>query len=659
MCGIVGLVDFKNSNTAGVMTEVISRMTETLRHRGPDDGGVWVDDQWGVALGHRRLSIVDLSADGHQPMSSTSGRYVIAFNGEVYNFLAVRRELESAGQRFRGHSDTEVLLQSIERWGLDKTLSRVAGMFAFALWDRSEQRLDLVRDRLGKKPLYFGWSDGSLLFASELKAFRAHPRFNAELDRGALALLLRHGFIPAPHTIFKDVFKLPPGTRLSIRRDGNYIGNGSDILAHVEPYWSAIAVAERGVSDPFSFGSESEALNRLDELLSYAVSERMIADVPIGALLSGGIDSSTVVALMQRHSSKPVKTFTVGFHERGFDEAEDARRVAEHLGTEHIELFVTPEEAQSIIPRLPEIYDEPFADSSQIPTFLIAQLARRHVTVVLSGDGGDEVFGGYWRHFHANTLACLFRVPALLRAPSAHILHSLSPYDWNNILDAVRPVTPRRFKRALSGDRIHKFAGILRAESLEGAYRTMLSQWLEPKQIVRGLDQEPSTVMTNLGRHLSLKNSAEVMMALDTISYLPDDVLTKVDRATMAVSLEARAPLLDYRLVEFAWRLPIEMKVRNGAGKWILRQLLRRYVPQGLFDRPKQGFSLPIGEWLRGSMRGWAEDLLSEHRLRGEGILEAGPIRRAWGEHLAEKRNHAHALWGVLMFQAWREKWLN
>ena len=666
MCGIAGLLEEGGaaSSSPDELAGAAARMADALRHRGPDSGGVWVDAEAGIALGHRRLAIVDLSPDGHQPMASASGRLVIAFNGEIYNFRELRRELEAAGERFRGHSDTEVLLAAVERWGLDGALARSAGMFAFALWDRHERRLHLVRDRLGKKPLYFGWVGGRFLFASELKAFHADPAFAPEVDRGALALFLRHSCVPAPYSIYRDVFKLPPAGRLSLRPNGsNAPRRGRDLLELVEPYWSALTVAERGAAAPLAFDDEDEAVDRLDEVLSQAVGERMVADVPLGALLSGGIDSSTVVALMQRRSSRPVKTFSIGFHERGFDEATDARRVAEHLGTDHTELYVTPEEARAVIPRLPEFYDEPFADSSQIPTFLVARLARRHVTVALSGDGGDEVFGGYRRHFQARRLARLNRVPPALRASAAGLLTTLSPGGWDRLFDALGPALPSGLRRALTGDGVHKFAGILPADGLEAAYRVMASHWTEPAAIVRGgngagVVEEPPTALTDPARRPRLEDFAHVMMALDTVSYLPDDVLTKVDRASMAVSLEARAPLLDHRVVEFAWRLPPGMKIRGGKGKWVLRRLLERHVPRELFERPKHGFGLPIGDWLRGPLRDWAEALLDERRLRSEGFFEPQPIRRRWAEHLSGRRNWAYHLWDVLMFQAWQERWL-
>jgi asparagine synthase (glutamine-hydrolysing) len=656
MCGIAGLLDEGAASSPDELAEAAARMAGTLRHRGPDSAAVWVDAESGVALGHRRLAIVDLSPDGHQPMASASGRFVIAFNGEIYNFRRLRQELEEAGQRFRGHSDTEVLLGGIEHWGLDETLARSVGMFAFALWDRQARRLHLVRDRLGKKPLYFGWVGNRLLFASELKAFHACPAFEPEVDRGALALLLRHNCVPAPYSIYRGVLKLPPAGHLAVRLNGSNLPRGRELLELVEPYWSALAVAEQGAAASLGL-DEPASVDRLDEVLSQAVAERMVADVPLGALLSGGIDSSTVVALMQKQSARPVRTFSIGFHERGFDEAADAGRVARHLGTDHTELYVTLDEARAVIPRLPEIYDEPFADASQIPTFLVSQLARRYVTVALSGDGGDEVFGGYQRHFQARRLARLNELPIALRAAAARLLTTLPPEGWDRLFAALHPILPDGLRRALTGATVHKFAGILPADGLEATYRAMTSHWTEPAAVVRGA-VAPPTVLTDPAHRLRLGEFEQVMMALDLATYLPDDILTKVDRASMAVSLEARAPLLDHRVVEFAWRLPLESKIRHGQGKWILRQVLERYVPRALFERPKHGFNVPIGDWLRGPLRNWAEALLEERRLRNEKFFDPRPIRRTWAEHLSGRRNWAHQLWGVLMFQAWQERWL-
>jgi asparagine synthase (glutamine-hydrolysing) len=655
MCGIAGLFDATASATAEDLVDVVSRMTDTLRHRGPDGGDVWVDAQAGMALGHRRLAIIDVSPLGHQPMSSRSGRFVVTFNGEIYNFRELRRDLEKVGEPFRGHSDTEVLLAAVERWGIEQAVIRAAGMFAFALWDRAERTLHLVRDRLGKKPLYFGWSGHRLLFASELKAFRAMPSFAAVVDRAALALFLRHSCVPAPYSIYRDVFKLPAGASLALNAASK--DRGRDALKKVQRYWSAMETAVRGGDTPLDLTSgEEQAVDQLETLLGIAVSERMIADVPLGALLSGGIDSSTVVALMQKHSTAKVRTFSIGFHERGFDEAMDAARVARHLGTEHSELYVTPDEVRAVIPRVPDLYDEPFGDQSQIPTFLVSQFARRHVTVALSGDGGDEVFGGYQRHYQAERLARLVRLPLAVRAAAARSMIAVSPDRWDGLFLALTGVLPG-LARAASGDKVHKFADILRAEGPQAAYLVMASHWRDPP-VIEPDDEADSSVLAADLRLPELGDYALAMMALDTATYLPDDVLTKVDRASMAVGLEARAPLLDHRVVEFAWRLPRHLKIRGGKGKWILRKVLARHVPPALFERPKQGFGMPVGEWLRGSLRPWAEELLDESRLSREGFLQPEPIRAKWSEHLSGRRNWAYHLWDVLMFQAWKQRWL-
>jgi asparagine synthase (glutamine-hydrolysing) len=656
VCGLAGFHDAARRFGAPELHTTASRMTEALRHRGPDSSGTWVDPEAGLALGHRRLAIIDLSAEGHQPMVSAGGQLIIVFNGEIYNFQALKRELVGLGRRFRGNSDTEVLLTAVEQWGLDQALARVVGMYAFALWDRSSRILHLVRDRLGKKPLYFGWVGRNFLFASELKAFHAHPGFAPEVDRGALALLLRYNCIPAPYSIHRNIFKLPPAGRLSLHLNGSNAPHGCELVELIEPYWSALAVAERGAATPLDV-DEIEATAQLDELLTQAVAQRMIADVPLGALLSGGIDSSTVAALMQKQSSRPIKTFSIGVYTR-WNEAPYAKRVARHLGTDHTELYVTPEQAQAVIPRLPDFYDEPFSDSSQIPTFLVSQLARQQVTVALSGDGGDEVFGGYERHFQGRRLAYLNRLPLVLRRSAACLLTALSQEGWDRLFAMVNPVLPPRLRGALVGYRVCKFADILSAgNGLEAIYRTTTSHWIEPTAVVRGA-VEPATTLSDPARWPDLRDFVHTMMALDTIGYLPHDILTKVDRASMAVSLEVRAPLLDHRVVEFAWRLPIDMKVRGSVGKRILRRVLHSYVPRELVERPKTGFGIPLDRWLRGPLRDWAEALLAEKRLRDEGFFNPRPIRHAWAEHLSGRRDYSYHLWDILMFQAWQERWL-
>jgi asparagine synthase (glutamine-hydrolysing) len=650
MCGLTGF--FRLSNLAGrdAPDAIATRMADTLRHRGPDDGGVWVDVGAGIALGQRRLSIVDLSLEGHQPMLSACGRYVLAFNGEIYNFRALHRELESLGEKFRGHSDTEVMLAAISRWGLANALKRFNGMFAFALWDREERRLHLVRDRLGEKPLYYGWISKTLLFGSELKALRAYPDFKADIDRNALALFLRHNYLPAPYSIYSGIYKLAPGTVLTIDK-----ASPSSLPVPV-PYWSARDAAERGLADPFS-GSSDEAVGELEILLQDAIKLRMEADVPLGAFLSGGIDSSTVVALMQAQSDRPVKTFTIGFYEHGYNEAEYAREVAKHLGTDHTELYVTPEEAMAVIPRLPDLYDEPFSDSSQIPTFLISQLTRQHVTVSLSGDGGDELFAGYNRYFWGrNIWKTIGWMPQRLRGMAARVLTSVSPQAWDRAFTSVGPFLPAKINQRMPGDKLHKLAEILSVGSPEAMYRGLVSHWKSPASVVLH-SNEPPTALTDKTRWADLPDFTQRMMYLDTMTYLPDDILVKVDRASMGVSLEARVPFLDHRVVEFAWRIPLSMKIRQGQGKWLLRQVLYRYVPKALIERPKTGFGIPLDRWLRGPLREWAEELLDEKRLKVEGFFNPAPIRQKWLEHLSGKRNWQYHLWDVLMFQAWKARW--
>ncbi len=619
-------------------------MADTLIHRGPDDGGYWCDSEQRIGLGHRRLAIVDLSPAGHQPMVSASGRYVIAFNGEIYNHVGIREELERGA--WRGHSDTETLLAGIEAWGLEATLKKSIGMFAIALWDRQTRTLTLARDRIGEKPLYYGWQGKGearvFLFGSELRALKAHPAFQVDIDRGALCLLLRHSYIPAPHSIYQGISKLEPGCMLSVS------------LAQPErriwKYWSAIQVARTGAAQQFT-GTPTEAVDALEVLAKDAVRQQMMADVPLGAFLSGGIDSSTVVALMQVQSSRPVKTFTIGFENQGYDEAVHAKAVARYLGTEHTELYVTPAQAMEVIPRLPDLYSEPFADSSQIPTFLVSQLAKRHVTVSLSGDAGDELFCGYNRYqLTASLWHKIALVPSPLRALAAKGITSVSPAAW----DRVAHFIPGSGRWRLLGDKLHKGAGVLSSRTLDELYLGMVSLQRNPSEWVIG-GQEPATHLTGLRPDLAGLGAVEQMMALDTISYLPDDILAKVDRAAMGVSLEARVPFLDHRVVEFAWSLPLDYKLRGGQTKWPLRQVLYRHVPPELVERPKTGFGVPLHEWLRGPLRDWAEDLLNEERLRREGYFQPSPIRQMWAEHLSGRRNWAYSLWNVLMFQAWLE----
>ena len=583
-------------------------------------------------------------------MHSHSGRYVTVYNGEIYNHLEIRDELTAAGlaPNWKGHSDTETLLAAIDAWGVRGALERSTGMFAFALWDRADRTLTLARDRLGEKPLYYGRQSpgGPFLFGSELKALAEHPQFQPDIERQALTLLLRYGYIPAPFSIYRGISKLPAGAFLTLRHEATE--------PVIEQYWSAAAAAEAGVADPLEL-SDDEALDALERRLESAIGGQMIADVPLGAFLSGGIDSSTVVALMQKLSSRPVKTFTMGFHETRFNEAEHAKAVARHLGTEHTELYVTPVEARNVIPSLPEMYDEPFADSSQIPTHLVSALARKHVTVSLSGDGGDELFGGYSRYLLTSDLwAKISAIPKPLRAAAARAMTALPPAAWTRLGDVAGGLLPKVAQGNRLGDKVHKGAPLLRSETAAELYGGIISLWRSPESIVIDAS-EPASQATGATPPLNGLGGIERMMALDLLGYLPDDILVKVDRAAMAVSLETRVPFLDHHVVELAWRLPFGMKVRGGQTKWILRQLLYRHVPKELIERPKMGFGVPIGEWLRGPLRDWAEALLDERRLRSEGFFRPEPIRAIWHKHLSGAVDEQFRLWGILMFQNWLE----
>jgi asparagine synthase (glutamine-hydrolysing) len=645
MCGIAG-VWMAHSDDQDLYA-VAERMAASIRHRGPDDSGCWLDPVAGLALAHRRLSIVDLSPLGRQPMISPSGRYVIVFNGEVYNHRELRRELLTdfgSGLQFRGRSDTEVMLAAIDARGLEPAVKSFVGMFAFALWDRTERRLHLVRDRLGIKPLYYGVAGNAFVFGSELKALAAHPDFDNEISRDALALLLRYNCIPAPHSIFRGIHKLLPGTMLTL--------SAPEAPGEPSVFWSAREVAERGRRDPFA-GSDEEAIGELDWRLREAVGLRMVADVPLGAFLSGGVDSSTVVALMQAQTNRPVKTFSIGSFDDDLNEAQYAKKVATHLGTDHTELYVTPQDALEVIPDLATVYDEPFADSSQIPTYLVSRLARHEVTVALSGDGGDEVFAGYNRHVW---LPAIWKqvgwIPPALRHAAGRALTVMSPEAWNRAFERLGGMLPASLNHRAPGEKLHKLSAVLSASSPEAMYVGVSSHWPCPERIV--LDAvEPMTKLTDATCRPDLDDLTERMLYFDLVTYLPDDILTKVDRASMAVSLEARVPLLDHRVVEFGWRLPLSMKIRGGQSKWLLRRVLTQYVPEALIERPKSGFGVPIGTWLRGPLRSWAEDLLNRHRIVSEGFFHADAVLSKWSEHLSGRRNWESQLWSVLMFQSW------
>ena len=652
MCGIAGLWDATHRFPGNDGLAAVRGMTRALHRRGPDDEGFFHDAAAGIALGHRRLSVIDLSPQGHQPMASASGRFVMVYNGEVYNHAAMRRELSGHGATFRGHSDTETMLAAIEHWGLDAALARFIGMFAFALWDRRTRTLTLSRDRLGIKPLYYGWVGPLFVFGSELKAITRLPGFDNAINRDALCLLLRHNYINAPHSIYQGIRKLVPGTLLTVGADMVRAPAGeSALVAATRTYWSAREVAESGAADRLHL-SDAEATDELERVLRDAVALRMEADVPLGAFLSGGVDSSLVVALMQAQSNRPVQTFSIGFREEGYDEAVHASAVAKHLGTEHHELYVTAQDALNVVPKLPGIFDEPFSDSSQVPTFLLSQLARRQVTVSLSGDGGDELFGGYLRYFKARDIErCLGWMPDRMRGHAARSLSRHAGF-YESLLAGVNSCLPARARLKRPKSKVGVLAGMLEAGPQEERYRLLMSHVRNPAAIV--LDaSEPATELSNPVLGPGVTESIERMMYSDLVTYLPGDILTKVDRASMAVSLEARVPLLDHRVVEFAWRVPIGQKVRHGQGKWLLRQVLYRHVPRQLIDRPKQGFGVPIGAWLRGPLRDWAEALLGERRLREEGYFDPAYVRKMLADHVAGKVNEGGRLWDVLMFQAW------
>ncbi len=656
MCGIAGVL-----SAQPVPLETLRAMGGQLEHRGPDDHGVWADPESGIGFAHRRLSIIDLSPHGHQPMASSSGRYILCYNGEVYNHAELRADLTGAGHAppngWRGHSDTETLLECIASWGLQATLSRAVGMFALALWDRNTRELSLARDRFGEKPLYYGWAGRDFLFGSELKALKAHPRFEAKVSREALGDFARRGYVPAPRSIYQVVFKLEPGCMLTLTQaaagqpqDGPVHEGSRAHGCQLTRYWSYRQVVNDGLDKPVT--DETEALAMLDQALGQAVRDQSMADVPVGAFLSGGIDSSAVVALYQKHGSTPMRTFSIGFDDAQFNEAHHAKAIARQLGTIHSERYVTVKETQDVIPLLPAMYDEPFADSSQIPTYLVSKFAREQVTVALSGDGGDELFGGYNRHVIAPPMwRRMNQLPAPLRKSIAGPLSRVPARVWSRgaglLPGRAQPHVGTKLQKAL---RIA--AGATRFEDV---FASFLDEW----------SFRPSPVLGNAGQptifDMGLREGAPEavrMMYSDAVSYLPDDILCKVDRASMAVSLETRVPFLDHRVAELAARIPLSMKMRNGNGKHILRELLFANAPRDLFDRPKSGFGVPVGAWLRGPLRDWAENLLEEKSMRENGYFDAEVVSRRWRDHLSERTDATAAIWSILMFEAWRRETL-
>lgn len=652
MCGIAGFIDFSHALDAGALDATVRGMTDSLRHRGPDACGAFVLHPHGVAVGHRRLSIIDLSESGAQPMHSANGRFTLIHNGEIYNFRELRAELEALGGSFlpwRGTSDTEIMLAAFDAWGVEIAIKRFSGMFAFALWDAENRSMTLARDRMGEKPLYYTHVGTSFLFASELKALRSVADFNPGLDMQAVAQFLRFQYIPAPRTIYEGVCKLQPGHMLTI---------SIDQPGHVEsrPYWNLKDTINRALYAPFE-GSGEEAADALETLLRGTIRNQMISDVPLGSLLSGGIDSSLVTALMQQESNRPVKTFTIGYDDPAYDEAVHARRVAEHLGTEHTELVVTPQQAIDLIPELPTMYDEPFADASMIPTHLVAALTRQHVTVCLSGDGGDETFGGYNRHVWAPAIwNRMQHTPPALRSLLAGTIKLISPTIYNRLFALTAPFLPGSLKATVPGYKLHRIADILRTDSREAVYKNLVSTWHDPEKLLLS-GKEPSSIMETPSSWPGLTDFTGWMQFMDSVTYLPGDILTKVDRASMAVNLESRAPYLDHKVIEFAWRLPLSMKLRNRQGKHILRNILYRHVPQELVDRPKTGFGVPIDTWLRGPLKEWAESLLNPNRLKQQGLFHSQMIGRQWADHISGKRDNQYRIWNMLMFQAWMDRW--
>ena len=642
MCGIAGFIDYSPKGIPYNLSEVATHMAETMYFRGPDHGGVWTDQRHNLALSHRRLAVIDLSAGGHQPMLSANKRYVITYNGEIYNFLELKKTLVDMGHSFSGTSDTEVLLQACAVWGVKKTIEQAIGMFAFGLWDREENTLTLGRDRLGIKPLFWAHVDNLFIFGSELKALLAHPRFKPSLNLSALTTYLRFGYIPSPTSIYEHVHKLEPGCLLTFRA-------GQPPL--IERYWDLRKIVYRNTREQWSF-DEQEALSQFENVLGEAVRQRLIADVPLGAFLSGGIDSSTVVALMQKYSAQPVRTFTIGFQETATDESVHAKKIATHLGTNHQEFIIEPQDIFHLLLKLADWYDEPFSDISQIPTFLVSKMTRQEVTVALSGDGGDELFAGYNRYFKlSQRLHMLEKIPPVLQ-PILSSIAGIPPTLLNSSLVYLPPKLTKLTKK------LGNFSQILGGIDIEGQYRHLISRWENPLELVPDATEECVNIHSDQTLSEDFPDPITRVQYCDMMTHLPDDILAKVDRASMGVSLEVRVPILDHRVVEFAWALPSHMKIRDGQSKWLLRQLLHQYVPPHLFERPKMGFGIPIGQWLRGPLQEWAEDLLSENSLKRGGLFNPAPIRKRWQEHLSGTHDRTRSLWTIIMFQTWRARWM-
>ena len=639
MCGIAGFFDPNCSTNSETLEKIAITMSETMNHRGPDDSGLWYDETSGIGLSHRRLSIIDLSSNGKQPMTSSNGRYVIIYNGEIYNATELKNDLIKKGAKFRSESDTEVILEGVAKWGLENLIPKLIGMFAFAIWDKDTKNLYLVRDRLGIKPLYWGKINGKIVFSSELKAITTLPIFQFSINRSAVVSLLRFNYVSSPSSIYNEINKVKPGTIINISTSG---------IENTKCFWDPISLASNTTE---TYTSEEESVYYIKNLLEDSIKRRMISDVPLGAFLSGGIDSSLVVAMMQDNSIKPINTFTVGFKQNDYNEAFYAKSIAKELGTNHTEVYLDESSTMNLIPKIYDWFDEPFADTSQIPTYLVSSLAKKNVTVALSGDGGDEVFGGYTRYlwienYYKNSTI----IPKELRSISGKFIKKLP----QNILDITVQILPKNIRPPQFGERLHKLAGILEHDNVDTIYKTLISHWQKPESgVIAG--QEINTIHWDNQLHKKIPNNLSRIQLLDLITYLPDDILTKVDRTSMAVSLEARVPLLDHRIVEESWKIPNSMKIKNGRGKWILRKVLEEYLPPKYFLRPKQGFAAPIGEWLRGPLKEWAEELLSEKKIKESNYLNYSPIKTFWEEHKIGKVNRQYQLWGPLMFQAWLE----